>query len=137
MSTIEGQRTLVMWDETERDRIAQLLCSLPCDPLKPWSLVLRSPFQPITPGQHGYYRGTVLRVMAEETGHDEDECHAFLLSRHGEGALIDVHHDDYCVRTFTTGPHNTKPEMRQYMTRCVQWLAVNGIYVPPPKRVEA
>lgn len=132
---IEGQRTLVMWDEDYRAAIVRLISSLPCDPLKPWSIALRSPFLPITPAQLGYYRGVVLRVLAEYSGHDEDELHVYLLSRFGERALIDVHHEDYCVKTFTTGEHNTRSEMRAYLQHVIYWAAGDlGLAIPSPLR---
>lgn len=133
--TIKGQRTLVMWDADYQAQIVRLLSSLPCDPLKPWSLVLLAPFQAITPAQHGYYRGVLLRLLREYSGHDEDELHAYLLDRFGEMALIDVHQEDYCVRTFTTGESNTRPEMRAFLKYVIYWMAGElGIAVPPPLR---
>lgn len=135
MNTIEGQRTLVLWDEDYQAAIVRLISSLPTDPLKPWSIVLRAPFLPITPAQHGYYRGVLLRVLREHSGHDEDFLHACLLHKFGEQALIDVHHEDYCVKTFTTGENNTTPEMRAYLQHIIYWMAGElGIAVPSPLR---
>ena len=135
MSTIEGQRTLVMWDENHQQQIVRLLSSLPCDLLRPWSLVLRAPFLPIKPAAHGYYRGVVLRMLADYTGHDEDYLHACLLDRFGERALIDVHHEDYCVKKFTAGENNTSPEMRAFMQHIVYWMGGDlGLAVPSPLR---
>lgn len=132
---IEGQRTLVLWDEDYQTQIVRLISSLPIDPLKPWSMVLRAPFLPITPAQMGYYRGALLRVLSEYSGHDEDYLHAYLLHRFGERALIDVHHEDYCVRTFTTGENGTRPEMRAFMQHVIYWMAGDlGLPVPQPLR---
>lgn len=135
MSTdIKGQRTMALYSEEHRDMILDVLASLRLDPLRPWSLTLNAPWIPITPAQRGYYRGAVLRVLCDETGEDEAAMHAYLLTRFGDQALIDVHHEDYCVRTFTTGDANTRPEMTAYIARVVRWAAMEGIFIPSPLR---
>lgn len=134
--SIEGQRTVVLWDEPTRQRLLDVIEALPMDQLSPWSLTLRAPFKAITSGQRGYYRGTVLRVIGEVTGHEEHELHPLLLDLHADRALIDVHHADYLdARAFTTGEHNTSPEMRCFLARVIRWAAIElGAYVPPPER---
>lgn len=113
-----------------RDRACQFIRDL--DPSKAWAVDIKPYRRKRTSDQNRYYWGVVLKIIADETGHEAQDLHEYFL-----GMIYGW--QEYTVlgelrkRPARRSSDMKTDEMSAYWEAIRAWAAQNlGIYIPEP-----
>lgn len=126
-------QTIVVWDELDRDRVHIAIDAQPLD--GEVEIIIRPHSQSVSDRQRGYYRGVVLKILAEHTGYTQDEVHEFLKRKFATESQVEVRGETYNVHVFTTGTEGETAVTAKFITNVIQWAARDlGVVIPEPDR---
>jgi chloramphenicol 3-O-phosphotransferase len=98
---------------------------------KPVEVIVRRKRKQRSDRQNRYYRGVIVRILADHLGYSEDEMHEAL-----KWEFLRVHHDDKpdTVRSTTT---LTTLEFEEYCEKVRMWASKEfGCFIPLPNEVD-
>ena len=124
---------IVLWDEMERDRVHIAVDAQPLG--GDTEIIIRPRSHAVSDRQRGYYRGVVLKILAEHTGYTQDEMHEFLKRKFATESQVEVRGETYNVHVFTTGTEGEAAVTARFITNVIQWAARDlGVVIPEPDR---
>lgn len=125
---------IVLWDEEVRDTLYRVIAGLRLDGKRPWMAIIKPFYESPSDRQRGYYRSTVLKVIAEYTGYTDEEVHEWCKQKFGPRALVTINGEAYEVTKFTTSNEGEIAAMTAYMHEIKRWAASElALYIPPPR----
>lgn len=99
------------------------------------SLMMSTMTRDRSQNQNAYYWGVIIRMIAEDTGGDEDKVHAFLKAEFGQMEQVTfVGKRDTLIKQIPiSSTKYSTVEFEDYLAKCRMWAAdFLGIIIPLP-----
>ena len=106
-----------------------------------YMFTLTKPKSNRTNKMNAYYWGVMLKMIAEETGHDDDDLHVLMKMKFGVQEFVYISNDATYEEDSAEIPKSTAKytveEMQIYWRKITQWAAeFLNLQIPEPNEVE-
>jgi len=118
----------------DKSRFDEYLLSLPEDV----ELIVRVPRRDRSSNQNRYYHGVVVKILAEEIGHSNNEMHEILKSEFlSKEIVVKTNQGEEFKRIYGSTAALKTTSFEEYLSQIRQWGAEKfGINIPLPNEVD-